>query len=89
MVSWQSDKMMKNTASVEFFSKFKSEILKKSDFIKLTEEKLKTEEEKKKDKEDFQLKIVVSGENLATVRSTVDDLLACLGAIESTLNSLQ
>ena len=30
-------------------------------------------------KEDFQLKIVVSGENLATVRSTVDDLLACLG----------
>ena len=42
-----------------------------------------------KNKEDFQLKIVVSGENLATVRSTVDDLLACLGAIESTLNSLQ
>ena len=40
-------------------------------------------------KEDFQLKIVVSGENLATVRSTVDDLLACLGAIVSTLNSLQ
>ena len=40
-------------------------------------------------KDDFQLKIVVSGENLATVRSTVDDLLACLGAIESTLNSLQ
>ena len=42
-----------------------------------------------KNKEDFQVKIVVSGENLATVRSTVDDLLACLGAIESTLNSLQ
>ena len=42
-----------------------------------------------KNKEDFQLKIVVSGENLATVRSTVDDLLACLGAIESTLKSLQ
>tara|TARA_B100000900_G_scaffold411150_1_gene430276 strand:- start:23900 stop:24136 length:237 start_codon:yes stop_codon:yes gene_type:complete len=41
------------------------------------------------DKEDFhQLKIVVSGENLATVRSTIDDLLACLGAIESTLNLL-
>ena len=40
-------------------------------------------------KEVFQLKIVVSGENLATVRSTVDDLLACLGAIESTLNSLK
>ena len=40
-------------------------------------------------KEDFQLKIVVSGENLATVRSTVDDLLACLGAIEATLNTLQ
>ena len=40
-------------------------------------------------KDDFQLKIVVSGENLATVRSTVDDLLACLGAIESTLNSLK
>ena len=40
-------------------------------------------------KEDFQLKIVVSGENLATVRSTVDDLLACLGEIESTFNSIQ
>lgn len=40
-------------------------------------------------KDDFQLKIVVSGKNLATVRSTVDDLLACLGAIESTLNSLK
>ena len=39
--------------------------------------------------DEFQLKIVVSGENLATVPSTVDDLLACLGAIESTLNSLQ
>tara|TARA_B100000965_G_scaffold392926_1_gene403066 strand:- start:2565 stop:2807 length:243 start_codon:yes stop_codon:yes gene_type:complete len=39
-------------------------------------------------KNNYQLKILVSGENLATVRSTVDDLLACLGAIESTLNSL-
>ena len=40
-------------------------------------------------KEDFQLKIVVSGENLATVRSTVDDLFFLFGAILSTLNSLQ
>ena len=38
---------------------------------------------------DFQLRILVVGENLTTVRNTVDDLLACLGAIESTLNSLE
>ena len=37
----------------------------------------------------FQLRILVVGENLTTVRNTVDDLLACLGAIESTLNSLE
>lgn len=37
----------------------------------------------------FQLRILVVGENLSTVRNTVDDLLACLGAIESTLNSLE
>ena len=37
----------------------------------------------------FQLKILVVGENLTPVRNTVDDLLACLGAIESTLNSLE
>jgi len=37
----------------------------------------------------FQLKILVVGENLTTVRNTVDDLLACLGAVESTLNSLE
>ena len=39
--------------------------------------------------DDFQLRILVVGENLTTVRNTVDDLLACLGAIESTLNSLE
>ena len=37
----------------------------------------------------FQLRILVVGENLTTVRNTIDDLLACLGAIESTLNSLE
>ena len=37
----------------------------------------------------FQLRILVVGENLTTVRNTVDDLLACLGAIESTLKSLE
>ena len=33
-----------------------------------------------------ELKITVSGEKLETVRSTVDDLLACLAAAESRLD---
>ena len=33
-----------------------------------------------------ELKIVVVGEKLETVRSTVDDLLACLAAAESSLD---
>ena len=33
-----------------------------------------------------ELKIIVSGEKLETVRSTVDDLLACLAAAESSLD---
>ena len=33
-----------------------------------------------------ELKITVSGEKLETVRSTVDDLLACLAAAESSLD---
>ncbi len=36
----------------------------------------------------WELKIKVVGESLGSVRSTVDDLLACLGAIESTLNAI-
>jgi hypothetical protein len=36
----------------------------------------------------LELKIFVVGDSLRNVRSTVDDLLACLGAIESTLNAL-
>ena len=34
------------------------------------------------------LRILIVGDSLRNVRSTVDDLLACLGAIESTLNAL-
>ncbi|MDG1533124.1 MAG: KEOPS complex subunit Pcc1 [Candidatus Thalassarchaeaceae archaeon] len=34
------------------------------------------------------LKIIVKGENLRSVRATVDDLLACLAAAESTLNAV-
>ena len=37
----------------------------------------------------WELKIFVVGDSLRNVRSTVDDLLACLGAIESTLNALK
>ncbi len=37
---------------------------------------------------DYELRIHVSGDTLKNVRSTVDDLLACLGAIESTLNAI-
>ena len=33
-----------------------------------------------------ELKITVSGDKLETVRSTVDDLLACLAAAESSLD---
>ena len=33
-----------------------------------------------------ELKIIVSGEKLETVRSPVDDLLACLAAAESSLD---
>jgi len=36
----------------------------------------------------WQLRINVVGESLGSVRATVDDLLACLGAIESTLNAI-
>ena len=36
----------------------------------------------------MELRILVVGDSLRNVRSTVDDLLACLGAIESTLNAL-
>ena len=36
----------------------------------------------------WELKILVIGDSLRNVRSTVDDLLACLGAIESTLNAI-
>ena len=36
----------------------------------------------------WQLRIKVVGESLGSVRSTVDDLLACLGALESTLNAI-
>ena len=35
--------------------------------------------------EDAELRISVIGEHLKTVRSTVDDLLACLAAAESSL----
>ncbi|HIC76104.1 MAG: hypothetical protein CXX73_00220 [Methanobacteriota archaeon] len=34
------------------------------------------------------LRIIVNGESLASVRATVDDLLACLGAAESSLDVL-
>ena len=33
-----------------------------------------------------ELRIIVVGEQLTTVRSTVDDLLACLAAAESSLD---
>ncbi len=33
-----------------------------------------------------ELRIIVTGEQLTTVRSTVDDLLACLAAAESSLD---
>jgi len=36
--------------------------------------------------EDAELRISVIGEHLKTVRSTVDDLLACLAAAESSLD---
>lgn len=36
----------------------------------------------------WELRILVVGKSLGNVRSTVDDLLACLGAIESTLNAI-
>ena len=36
----------------------------------------------------YELRIHVSGNSLKNVRSTVVDLLACLGAIESTLNTI-
>ena len=36
--------------------------------------------------EDVELRISVIGEHLKTVRSTVDDLLACLAAAESSLD---
>ena len=36
--------------------------------------------------EDAELRISVIGERLKTVRSTVDDLLACLAAAESSLD---
>ena len=36
--------------------------------------------------EGVELRIIVIGEQLKTVRSTVDDLLACLAAAESSLN---
>ncbi len=36
----------------------------------------------------WELRIIVVGNSLRNVRSTVDDLLACLGAIESTLNTI-
>jgi hypothetical protein len=42
----------------------------------------------KENNEGWELKIKVEGESLGRVRSTVDDLLACLGAIESTLNAI-
>lgn len=35
---------------------------------------------------DVELRISVSGDHLKTVRSTVDDLLACLAAAESSLD---
>jgi len=35
-----------------------------------------------------ELRIIVKGESLASVRATVDDLLACLGAAESSLDVL-
>ena len=37
----------------------------------------------------WELRIIVVGNSLRNVRSTVDDLLACLGAIESTLNAIK
>jgi len=37
----------------------------------------------------WELRIIVVGKSLGNVRSTVDDLLACLGAIESTLNAIK
>lgn len=36
----------------------------------------------------WELRIQVSGKTLKNVRATVDDLLACLAAIESTLNAI-
>ncbi len=36
----------------------------------------------------WELRIMVEGESLKNVRTTVDDLLACLSAIESTLNAI-
>ena len=36
--------------------------------------------------ENAELRIIVVGEQLKTVRSTVDDLLACLAAAESSLD---
>ncbi len=36
----------------------------------------------------WELRILVEGASLKNVRSTVDDLLACLSAIESTLNAI-
>ncbi len=35
-----------------------------------------------------ELQIVVKGESLRSVRATVDDILACLGAAESTLDAV-